>query len=125
MRWAGDVRNPYRVLVGKPDERRPLGRIVRREEIRVESCVKYDGRDWSHLARNEDHWHAVVNTVMNLPGSVKDDNFLSCRTICWLLRENYTWDLSRKARLYECVDELSGLLEPSRLILRELLVAVR
>jgi hypothetical protein len=55
MRWAGDVRNPYRILVGKPDEKRPLGRIVHREEIRVESCVEYDGRDWSHLARNGDH----------------------------------------------------------------------
>ena len=93
---------------------------MHREEIPAKSYDKYNGRYWSHLARNGDHWQTVVTTVMNLPGSVKDDNFL----ICWLLRENCTWDLSRKTSSYECVDELSGLLEPS-LKLRELLLAVR
>jgi hypothetical protein len=67
MRWAGDVRNPYTIVVGKPDEKRPLGRIVHMEEIHMESCVQeIRWESWSHLARNGDHWQAVVNAVMNL-----------------------------------------------------------
>jgi hypothetical protein len=60
MRWArhvarmGEKINAYRILVGKPEGRRPLGR------------PRWDGVDWVDLAQDRDHWRALVNTVMNL-----------------------------------------------------------
>jgi hypothetical protein len=77
VRWAGHVarmgegRNVYRVLVGKPEGKRPLERLRRRWEdgIRMDlreidwggGCV-----EWIDLAQNRDRWRAVVNAVMNL-----------------------------------------------------------
>jgi hypothetical protein len=75
MRWAGNVarmgegRNMYRVLVGKPEGKRP----VERPRHRWEGGIKMDLREigwgcveWIHLAQDRDHWRAVVNVVMNL-----------------------------------------------------------
>jgi hypothetical protein len=68
MRWAGHVarvgetRNAYRILVGEPEGKRPLGRPSRRW---VDS-IRWDGVDWIDLAQDRDHWRALVNTVMNL-----------------------------------------------------------
>jgi hypothetical protein len=62
MRWAGHVarmgenRNSYRILVGKPEGKRSLGRPRRR----------WGGMDWIDLAQDRDQWSALVNTVMNL-----------------------------------------------------------
>jgi hypothetical protein len=54
----GGRRDAYRVLVGKREGRRPLGRPRRRWE---------DNKGWGHdLARDKDRWWAVVNSVMNL-----------------------------------------------------------
>jgi hypothetical protein len=76
MRRAGHVarmgegRNLYRVLVGKPEGKRPLGRPRRRCEdgIKVDlTVIGWRGFEWIHLAQDRDRWRAVVNAVMNLP----------------------------------------------------------
>ena len=75
LRWAGHVarmqkfRNAYRVLVGKPESKRLLGRPRRRWEdntkmdLREVSC---DPRDWIALAEDRNQWRAYVRAVMNL-----------------------------------------------------------
>jgi hypothetical protein len=59
----GEKRNAYRILVGKPEGKRPLGRPRRRW---VDN-FKLDLREmeWIDLAQNMDQWMALVNTVMN------------------------------------------------------------
>jgi hypothetical protein len=75
MRWAGYVarmgegRNVYRVLVGKPEGKRPLGRPRRRWEDGIKMDLReigWGGVEWIHLAQDRDRWRAVVNAVMNL-----------------------------------------------------------
>jgi hypothetical protein len=65
----GEERKLYEVLVGKPEERRPLGRPRRRWEdgIRMDlGETGWWGVDWIRLARDRDRWWAVVSAVMNL-----------------------------------------------------------
>jgi hypothetical protein len=65
----GEKRNAYRVLVGKAEGNRPLGRPRRRWEVNIEIDVGEIGRsgmNWIHLAQDRDQWRALVNTVMNL-----------------------------------------------------------
>jgi hypothetical protein len=60
----------YKILVGKPEGRRPLRRSRRRwvNNIRIDfGEIGWDGVDWIDLAQDRDHWRALVNTVMNLP----------------------------------------------------------
>jgi hypothetical protein len=74
MRWAGHVgrmgenRNAYRLLVGKPEGRRPLGRPKRRWlDIRMDVVeVGWGDVDWIGLAQGRDRWRALVNSVLNL-----------------------------------------------------------
>jgi hypothetical protein len=74
MRWAGHVarmgeeRNVYKVLVGKTEGKRPLGRPRRRWEdgIRMDLRETGWGGDWIRLAQDRDRWRAVVSAVMNL-----------------------------------------------------------
>ena len=75
MRWAGHVahmgqeRGVYRVLVGKPEGRRPLGRPRRRsvDNIRMDlQEVKCGYIDWIGLAQDRDSWRKLVSAVMNL-----------------------------------------------------------
>jgi hypothetical protein len=59
----------YRVLVGKPEGRRPLGRPRCRweDDIRIDLLEVGCGYvDWMELAQNRDRWHALVSAVMNL-----------------------------------------------------------
>jgi len=73
MRWVGHVarigeeRGVYRVLVGKPEGRRSLGRPRRRWEgnIKMDLREMGGGGDWIELAQDRDRWRALVNTVMN------------------------------------------------------------
>jgi len=74
MRWVGHVarmgeeRGVYRVLVGKPEGKRPLGRPRRRwVYIRMDlQEVGYEYMDWNGLAQDRDRWRTLVSAVMNL-----------------------------------------------------------
>jgi hypothetical protein len=67
--WHAWERNVYKVLLGKPEEKRPLGRSRRRWEERIRMDLREIGWwsvEWIQLAQDRDRWRAVVNTVMNL-----------------------------------------------------------
>ncbi|KAJ4442259.1 hypothetical protein ANN_12125 [Periplaneta americana] len=75
LRWAGHVarmgesRNAYRVLVGRPEGKRPLGRPRRRWEDNIKMDLREvgcDDRDWINLAQDRDRWRAYVRAAMNL-----------------------------------------------------------
>jgi hypothetical protein len=62
-------RGVYRVLVGKPEGKRPLGKPRRRWGINIKmelQEVGCGGMDWIELAQGRDRWRALVNAVMNL-----------------------------------------------------------
>ena len=74
MRWAGHVarmgegRGVHRVLVGKPEGKRPLGRTRCRWEDNIKMDLQEVGEfcgDWMELAQDRDRWRAPVSTVMN------------------------------------------------------------
>jgi hypothetical protein len=59
----------YRILVGKPEGKRPLGRPRqwRLDNIKMDLReIGWDGMDWFDLAQDRDEWRALVNAVMNL-----------------------------------------------------------
>jgi hypothetical protein len=79
----GEKRNAYRLLVGKPEEKRPLGRPRRRwvrqtnflfyMNIFIYSCIRMDlgevgwgDVDWIDLAQDRKRWRVFVNSVLNL-----------------------------------------------------------
>jgi hypothetical protein len=65
----GETRNAYRILVGKPEGKRPLGSPRRRcvDNIKMNlGEIGWDGMDWIELAQDRDQWRALVNTVTNL-----------------------------------------------------------
>jgi len=80
----GERRGVYRVLVGKPGGKRPLGRPRRRWEDNIKMDLKEmrcESMDWIELAEDRDGWRALVNAVMNLRVPQNVGNFLtSCRT---------------------------------------------
>jgi hypothetical protein len=62
-------RNAYRILVGKPEGKRPLGRPIRRWMGNIKMDLREigrDGVDWIDKAQDRDQWRALVNKVMNL-----------------------------------------------------------
>jgi hypothetical protein len=85
MRYAGHVarmreRSVHRILVGKPEGRRPLGRPRRRwvDNIKIDFReLEWGGIDWIDLTQNRDLWRALVNTVMNLRVPQNAGKFLS------------------------------------------------
>jgi hypothetical protein len=75
MRWEGNVarmeeiRGVHRVLVGKSEGKRQLGRPGRRWEDNIKmnfQGMECGGMDWIELAQDRDRWQALVNVVMNL-----------------------------------------------------------
>jgi hypothetical protein len=65
----GEKRNPYRLLVGKPEGKRPLGRPRRRwvDNIRMDLGEEGWGDvDWIGLAQDRKRWRTLVNSVLNL-----------------------------------------------------------
>jgi hypothetical protein len=64
----GEKRNAYRLLVGKPEGRRPLARPRRRwlDNIRMDLVeVEWGGVEWIGLAQDRDRWRTLVNSVLN------------------------------------------------------------
>ena len=73
----------YRVLLGKPEGKRPLGRPRRRWEDNIKMDLQEVGGgcgDWMELAQDRDRWRALVSTVMNL-------RVPKIREISWLAAE--------------------------------------
>ena len=65
----GERRGIYRVLVGKPEGKTPLGRTRHRWEDNIKMDLQEvgcGGMDWIKLAQDRDRWRALVNAVMNL-----------------------------------------------------------
>jgi hypothetical protein len=65
----GEERNVYKVLVGKPEGKRPLLRLTYRWEDGIRMDLReigLGGVDWIRLAQDTDRWPAVVSAVMNL-----------------------------------------------------------
>jgi hypothetical protein len=65
----GEKRNAYRLLVGKPEGKRPLGRPRHRwmDNIRMDlGGVGWGDVDWIGLAKDRNRWRALVNSVLNL-----------------------------------------------------------
>jgi transcription termination factor 2 len=80
MRWAGhvarmgDTRNAYRILVGKSEGKRPLGRPRRKwvDNIKMDlGEIGWDGVDWIELAQDRDQWRALGEHGGEPSGSLK------------------------------------------------------
>jgi len=86
MRWAGHVarigegRGVYRVLVVKPEGKKPLGRPRRRWEDNIKMDLQEvwcGGMDWIELAQERDRWRALVNAVMKVRVPYNAGKFLT------------------------------------------------
>jgi len=100
MSWAGHVarlgegRGVHRVLVGKPEGKRPLGRPRRRWEDNIKMELQEVGGcwgDWMELAQDRDRWQALVSTVRNI-------RVPKIRGISWLAAESVSF--SRRTLLH-------------------------
>jgi hypothetical protein len=101
LRWTGHVallvekRQVYRILVRKPEGKRPLARPRRTWVDNIKVDLREIGRggvDWIDVAQDRGQWRDLVNTVMNLRVPSKVGKFLSSRT---------TRGFSRRAQLHE------------------------
>jgi hypothetical protein len=80
----GEKRNAYRMLVGKPEGKRPLGRPRRRWVYNIKMDhgeIGWDGMDWIDLGQERDQWRALLNTVMNIRVPLNAGKFLSGCTL--------------------------------------------
>jgi hypothetical protein len=65
----GEKRNAYRILLGKPEGKRPQGRLKRRWVGNIKMDLKeigWDSVDWTDMAQDRNQWRVLVNTVLNL-----------------------------------------------------------
>jgi hypothetical protein len=65
----GEKRNAYRILVGMPEGKSPLGRARRRWVDNIIMHLReigWDGMDWTDLGQDRDQWRALINTLINL-----------------------------------------------------------
>jgi hypothetical protein len=101
MRWVGhvarmsDKTSAYRILVVRPEGKRPLGRPRRRWEDKIKMNLReigWDGMYWIDLAQDRDQWRALLNTGMKLRVPYNAGKFLSSCTI---------GGFSRRAQLHE------------------------
>jgi hypothetical protein len=86
MMWTGHGvrmgkgRGEYRILLGRPEEKRPLGRPRRRWEDNIKMDLQevgWGGMDWIDMAQDRDGWRALVSAVMNLRVPQNAGNFLT------------------------------------------------
>jgi hypothetical protein len=65
----GEMRNEYKILVGKPEGKRPLGRHIPRWEDNIRMDLRntaWEGVNRIHLAQDRDQWRIVVNTILKV-----------------------------------------------------------
>jgi hypothetical protein len=75
-----EMRNAYTILVGKPEGKRPLGRLRRRWDDNIRIGHRKVGLGvvaWKHVAQDRDQWRVIVNTIMNLRVPYKVGNLLN------------------------------------------------
>jgi hypothetical protein len=87
----GERRGVYRVLVGKPEGKRPLGRPRRRWEDNIQMEIREVGcgvMDCIELAQDRERWRALVNEIMNLWVSKKCGEFLYWLKTGYLLKKD-------------------------------------
>jgi len=87
--------NTNRILVGKPEGKRPRGRPMCGWKDNIRMCIRevgWKGVDWIQLAEDWDRWRNLVNTVENLWVPLKTENFLTIRV---------TATFSRRCLLHE------------------------
>jgi hypothetical protein len=86
----GEGRGVYRVLVGKPEGNRLLGRPRRKWEDNIKADLQKvgcRGMAWIELAKDRDRWRALVNAVINLRVPYNAGNFLmSCKPVSFSRR---------------------------------------
>jgi hypothetical protein len=90
-----EKRNAYRILVRKPEGKRPLGRPRRGWVNNIKMYlreIEWDDMDWIDLAQDQDQWRTLVNTVMNLRVPLNAGKFLTACAI---------GGFSRRAQLHE------------------------
>jgi hypothetical protein len=93
----GDKRNAYRILVGKPERKRPLGKPRHRWVYNIKMNPRetgWDGMDSIDMAQDRDRWRAFLHTIMNIRVPKNAGDILSSCTTC---------GFSRRARLHECL----------------------
>jgi hypothetical protein len=78
----GERRGVYRVLVGQPEGKRPLGRRRRRWKGNIKMDLQevgFEGVDWIELSQDRDRWRTLLTAVMNLRFPQNTGNFLTSR----------------------------------------------